>query len=66
MNTTINVRLNDKQQKLYDDWLYHIKSLYGKHGSITWKITPNEIGDVIIVQSNLANVELDLTDIDSW
>lgn len=66
MNKGIRVELNDKQQKLYDDWLHHIKSLYGKHGSITWKITPNEIGDVIVVHSNLANVELDLTDIESW
>lgn len=66
MRKIVSVELNDKQQKLYDDWLHHIKCLYGKHGSITWKITPNEIGDVIIVQSNLANVELDLTDVDSW
>jgi hypothetical protein len=66
MNKGIRVELNDKQQKLYDDWLHHIKSLYGKHGSITWKITPTEIGDVIVVHSNLANVDLELTDIDSW
>ncbi len=66
MNKGIRVELNDKQQKMYEEWLYHIKALYGKHGSITWKITPNEIGDVIVVHSNLANVELDLTDIESW
>ncbi len=68
-NTRKNVvheELNEKQQKLYDDWLYHIKAIYGEYGLFTWKITPNGIGSGIVVYSHLTKTELDLTDIDSW
>ena len=66
MNKIITVELNDKQQKMFDEWKSHIKSLYGEYGLLTWKITPNGIGEEIVVYSHRANVELDLTDIDSW
>jgi hypothetical protein len=64
--TTINVELNDKQQKMYDEWLSHIKAIYGEYGLFTWKITPNGIGSEIVVYSHLTKTQLDLTDIDSW
>ena len=64
--TTINVELNDKQQKMYDEWLSHIKSIYGEYGLFTWKITPNGIGNGVVVYSHNTKTELDLTDIDSW
>ena len=51
---------------MFDEWKSHIKSLYGEYGLLTWKITPNGIGEEIVVYSHRANVELDLTDIDSW
>ena len=66
MKKIITVELNDKQQKMFDDWKSHIKVLYGEYGLLTWKITPNGIGEEIVVYSHRANVELDLTDIDSW
>ena len=66
MRKILSVELNEKQQKKYDKWLSHIEALYGEYGSLTWKITPTGIGDEIIVYSKLANVELDLTDIESW
>mgnify|MGYP003345327048 FL=1 len=66
MNKIITVELNDKQQKMFDEWKSHLKSLYGEYGLLTWKITPNGIGEEIVVYSHRANVELDLTDIDSW
>lgn len=66
MNKQIEVTLTDKQQKKFDKWKSHIKALYGEYGIFTWKITPNGIGEEIIVYSHLAKVELDLTDIDSW
>lgn len=62
----ICVNLNDKQQKMYEEWLSHIKALYNQHGTLTWKITPTSVGDEISVYSELAKVELDLTDLDSW
>ena len=66
MKTTITIELNDKQQQVFDDWKSHIKALYGEYGLLTWKITPNGIGDAISVYSHRANIELDLTDVDSW
>jgi hypothetical protein len=66
MNKQIEVTLSDKQQKKFDKWKSHIKSLYGEYGLFTWKITPNGIGEEIIVYSHNARVELDLTDLDSW
>jgi hypothetical protein len=51
---------------MYEEWLSHLKALYGEYGSLTWKITPTGIGEGIYVYSEKARVELDLTDIDSW
>jgi hypothetical protein len=64
--TVIHAELNDKQQKMYDEWLSHIKALHGEYGLFTWNLTPNGIGMGISVFSHLAKVELDLTDVDSW
>ena len=62
----IHEELNEKQQEMYDEWLSHIKALYGEYGLFTWKLTPNGIGMGISVFSHLAKVEIDLTDVDSW
>ena len=64
--TVIHEELNEGQQKMYDEWLSHIKAIYGEYGTFTWKITPTGIGLGISVFSELAKVELDLTDVDSW
>ena len=64
--TVIHAELNDKQQKMYDEWKSHIKALYGEYGLFTWEVSPNGIGLGIVVHSHLANVKLDLTDVDSW
>jgi len=64
--TVIHEELNEKQQEMYDEWLSHIKALYGEYGLFTWKLTPNGIGMGISVFSHLAKVEIDLTDVDSW
>jgi hypothetical protein len=64
--TVVHEELNEKQQQLYDDWLYHIKAIYGEYGLFTWKVTPNGIGSGIVVYSHKTKTELDLTDIDSW
>lgn len=64
--TVIHEELNEKQQKMYDEWLSHIKAIYGEYGHFTWKITPNGIASEVILYSHKANAELDLTDVDSW
>lgn len=64
--TVIHEELSDKQQKMYDEWIYHIKAIHGDYGSFTWKITPTGIGSGIVVYSHLTKTELDITDVDSW
>lgn len=66
MNTTVSIILNDKQQQQFDEWISHIKALHGEYGLFTWKLTPNGIGTGIIVYSHKVDLELDLTDIESW
>jgi hypothetical protein len=51
---------------MYDEWLSHIKAIYGEYGHFTWKITPNGIASEVILYSHKTGTELDLTDIDSW
>jgi hypothetical protein len=51
---------------MYDEWLSHIKAIYGEYGTFTWKITPTGIGSGIAVYSHKTRTELDLTDVDSW
>ena len=65
-NKTIHEELNDKQQAMYEEWISHIKAIYGEYGLFTWKITPNGIGSGISVYSHHTKTELDLTDVDSW
>ena len=65
-NTKITIELTDKQQKMYDEWMSHIKGLYGKYGKMTWSVSDCGIGQTISVHSELAQVDLDLTDIESW
>ena len=64
--TVIRVELNETQQERFDNWINHIKALYGQVGLLTWKYTSNGIGMELSVFSDLAKVELDLTDVDSW
>lgn len=64
--TKIIIELNDIQQKRYDEWISHINGLYGKYGKMTWSVSDNGIGQSISVYNELTNLELDLTDLDSW
>ena len=64
--TVIHEELSVKQQEIYDEWLSHIKAIYGEYGTFTWKITPTGIGSGLVVYSHLAKVEIDLTDVESW
>ena len=51
---------------MYDEWLSHIKAIYGEYGQFTWKITPTGVGSEISVYSHKTKTELELTDFDSW
>jgi hypothetical protein len=65
-NYIIHEELNDKQQQIYEEWIAHIKAIYGEYGTFTWKVTPTGIGSVISVYSHKTKTELDLTDVDSF
>jgi len=65
-NIVIHEELNDKQQRMFDEWISHIKAIYGEYGNFTWKISPTGIGNGIVVYSHKTETELDLTDADSW
>jgi hypothetical protein len=65
-NKKIEIYLTDKEQEKFDEWIGHIKALYGQVGLLTWKYTPNGIGMELSVFSHLAKTELELTDVDSW
>jgi hypothetical protein len=65
-NKKIEIELNDKEQAKYEEWIGHIKALYGEVGLLTWKYTPNGIGMELSVFSHLAKAELELTDVESW
>ena len=65
-NKVIHEELNDKQQAMYEEWISHIKAIYGEYGHFTWKISPTGIGSGIEVYSHLTKTTLDLTDVDSW
>ena len=66
MNKKIEIELDDNQQKKFEEWMGHIKAIYGEYGLFTWKYTPNGIGMELSVFSHLTKTTLDLTDIDTW
>ena len=66
MNTKIKMTLNDKQEAKYQEWIKAVKVLYGEVGQTEWTISNNGLGYNISVYSFLADVTLDLTDVDSW
>jgi hypothetical protein len=58
--------LDDDQVKKLEEWQEHIKAIYGKYGDYEYRFTSNGIGQIVEVYSELANVTLDLTDVDKW
>ena len=65
-NTVIKMELNDKQETQYQEWIKAIKVLHGTVGEIEWTISSNGLGYKISVYSIMADVNLDLTDVDEW
>jgi hypothetical protein len=58
--------LCDDQIKKLDEWKSAIKVVFGEYGRFTYKFTPNGIGVEVEVYSELADISLDLTEIDKW
>lgn len=62
LSFTIQGKELDKLRK----WKDHIKGVYGEYGSFTYRFCPTGIGDSVYVYSEKANIEIELTDYDSW
>jgi hypothetical protein len=54
------------QVKKLKKWQEHIKAIYGEYGDYEYRFTSNGIGQIVRVYSELAEVELDLTDVSTW
>jgi len=54
------------QVKKLKKWQDHIKAIYGEYGDYEYRFTSNGIGQIVRVYSELAEVELDLTDVSTW
>ena len=62
----IHEELNEKQQEIYDEWLSHIKAIYGEYGLFTYSFSPTVIGTSVEVFSDIAKTSIDLTEFDKW
>jgi len=58
--------LDEDQVKKLEEWQEHIKAIFGRYGDYEYRFSSNGIGQIVSVYSVLADVELDLTDVDSW
>ena len=58
--------LDENQVKKLEEWQSHIKAIYGSYGNYEYTFSSSGIGQIVVVYSELADTELDLTDVDSW
>jgi|LakMenEpi03Aug12_release.lakeMendotaPanAssembly.Ray.scaffolds.fasta_scaffold626337_2 hypothetical protein len=58
--------IDPDQVKKLKKWQGHIKAVYGEYGDYEYRFTSSGIGPIVIVYSELAKVELDLTDVSTW
>jgi hypothetical protein len=58
--------LDEDQVKKLEEWQSHIKAIYGQYGNYEYRFSSNGIGQIVTVYSELADIELDLTDVSSW
>ena len=58
--------LSESQQNKLDEWKGHIKAVFGEYGDYEFIFKPNGIGMSVSVYSELADRELDLTEIENW
>jgi hypothetical protein len=58
--------LDENQVNKLEEWQEHIKAIFGRYGDYEYRFSSNGIGQIVTVYSELADIELDLTDIDTW
>lgn len=62
----IKFELTEEQEEKLKEWQEKIKDLHGEYGLYEFTFCSNGIGNNVKVFSKLANITLDLTDIDNW
>lgn len=63
---TKNFTLDEDQVVKLEEWQGHIKAIYGEYGNYEFRFKPTGIGDGVEVYSDLANITLNLTDVEKW
>jgi hypothetical protein len=58
--------IDEDQVKKLEEWQNHIKAIYGSYGDYENRFSDSGIGQIVVVYSELADTELDLTDVHSW
>lgn len=58
--------MSETQKTKLEEWQEAIAKVYGKKGNYEFTFRPNGIGYTITVYSELADFELDLTEIENW
>ena len=58
--------IDEDQVNKLEEWQSHIKAIYGQYGDYEYRFSSNGIGKIVTVYSELADIELDLTDVDKW
>lgn len=58
--------MTQTQKNRLTEWQEAIEKVYGKKGNFQYTFKPNGIGYSISVYSELADFELDLTEIENW
>lgn len=58
--------IDEDQVNKLEEWQSHIKAIYGQYGDYEYRFSSNGIGQIVTVYSELADIELDLTDVDKW
>lgn len=58
--------MSETQKQKLHEWQEAIGKVYGKKGDYEYTFRPNGIGYTITVYSELADFELDLSEIENW
>jgi hypothetical protein len=59
-------RLNDKQEKEFEEWQQKIKEIHGKFGSNEFRFIPNGIGTSVFIKNSFVKEPLDLSHVEDW
>jgi hypothetical protein len=66
-SNSIIYKLDPEELAILKEWQNHIKAIYGQYGDYKFIFeSGGGMGTIVKVYSDLARIELDLTDVDKW